>query len=96
MPSSDSLPLFGFISFFFPPRFTVSKEAAAFAKAKKNCTETFGKCRKFEDAVSEVTELCNTKTDELKQDLKKLKDNIDSVTKAKATVDSKTSARNKR
>ena len=50
---SLSLCLYHFIVFFI-----VSKTAKTFAKALKKCTDTFGKCRKYEDDVGTAINAC--------------------------------------
>merc|ERR1712154_546402 len=48
----------------------LSTKAKAFAKSLKKCTNAFGKCRKYEDAVSSALHNCNLETSVLKKKLK--------------------------
>ena len=44
-----------------------NKEAAAYGVALRHCRNAFAKCRKYEDAVSEIISVCTTSANSLKK-----------------------------
>merc|ERR1711902_327172 len=58
----------------------LSGHSKVFAKALKNCTNAFSKCRKYEDDVPDAIHACNIDTNTLKSKLKNLAANSDALT----------------
>merc|ERR1712218_453499 len=63
-----------------------STEASAIAKAKENCTEKFGKCRKYEDDALLVVASCSTGYTAIVKKISALKTNKNAVEAARAKV----------
>jgi len=63
-----------------------NKEAAAYGVALRHCRNAFAKCRKYEDAVSEIISVCTTSASSLKKSVAALHKNAAKVKKAKSVV----------
>merc|ERR1711997_383936 len=69
-----------------------SDEAKAISEALKNCTEAFGKCRKFEDDANTAISACSSDSSKLTEKATTLKANSAAVTAAKDKVATLTSS----
>merc|ERR1712088_655445 len=63
-----------------------NKEAPAYGVALRHCRNAFAKCRKYEDAVSEIISVCTTNTKSLAKSVAALHKNAAKVKKAKSVV----------